>query len=169
MFQPDEDSAHHLDATDPLTQFREQFHLPRRPDGSPLLYFCSHSLGLPPRAARDCVERELTRWADLGVDGHFVGDPPWYTYQETMRPMLGRLLGARPEEVILMNGLTVNLHLMLETFYRPTSDRHAILLDDPHFPSDLYAVQSQIRRHGHDPSQSLLTVRGSTGREPGSL
>jgi kynureninase len=105
----------------------------------------------------------LARWAELGVDGHFVGDPPWYTYQEKMRPMLGRLLGVLPEEVILMNGLTVNLHLMLATFYRPTPDRHAILLDDPHFPSDLYAVQSQIWQHGHEPARSLLTVRARPG------
>src|SRR5438128_612558 len=122
MFQPDEDFARHLDATDPLTRFRDQFHLPCRPDGT-ALYFCTHSLGLPAKAARSFVDQELTRWADLGVDGHFQGDPPWYTYQEALRPALGRLLGARPGEVVLMNGLTVNLHLMLETFYRPTAGR----------------------------------------------
>jgi kynureninase len=163
MFQPDEAFARHLDATDPLSRFRDQFHIPRRPDGSPALYFGSQSLGLAPRAAQSFVEQELTRWADLGVDGHFQGDPPWTTYQEQLRPPLARLLGARPDEVILMNGLTINLHLLLETFYHPTPERHAILLDSPPFPSDLYAVKSQLARHGHDPSRALLTVRPRPG------
>ena len=164
MFQPGEDFARHLDAADPLTRFREQFHLPRRPDGQPALYFCSHSLGLAPKAARAFVDQELARWADLGVEGHFQGNPPWYTYQEALRPPLARLVGARPDEVILMNGLTVNLHLMLETFYQPTAERHAILIDSPSFPSDLYAVKSQLRRHGFDPREALATVQPSAGK-----
>jgi kynureninase len=163
MFQPDEDFARHLDATDALGRYRDQFHLPRRPDGTPAFYFGTHSLGLAPRAARSSVEQEMARWADLGVDAHFQGDPPWYTYQEPLRLPLARLLGARPAEVILMNGLTVNLHLMLETFYRPTAERHAILLDSPPFPSDLYAIKSQLARHGYDPSRTLLTVRPRPG------
>jgi kynureninase len=164
MFQPDEAFARHLDDTDPLSRFRDQFHLPFRPDGSPALYFCTHSLGLPAKAARACVDQELTRWAELGVEGHFQGDPPWYTYQEALREPLARLVGARPGEVILMNGLTVNLHLMLETFYRPTPERPAILLDSPPFPSDLYAVKSQLARHGQDSSRALLTVRPRPGQ-----
>jgi kynureninase len=159
MFQPDEDFARHLDATDPLSPLREQFHLPRRPDGTPALYFCTHSLGLAPKAARSFIDRELTRWADLGVEGHFQGDPPWYTYLESLRPRLARLVGARPDEIVLMNGLTVNLHLMLETFYRPTAERHTILLDSPPFPSDLYAVKSQLACHGYDPARALRTLR----------
>jgi kynureninase len=154
----DEHNARERDEHDPLSCYRERFHIPRRPDGEPVLYFCSHSLGLPPRAARACVEQELTRWAELGVEGHFRGDPPWYTYQEPLRPPMARLVGARPDEVILMNGLTVNLHLMLETFYRPTPARHKILIDEPPFPSDLYAVKSQLARHGYDPAEALLTV-----------
>jgi kynureninase len=163
MFQSDEAFARHLDATDPLAHFREQFHLPRRPDGSPALYFGTHSLGLAPKAARSFVDQELTRWAELGVEGHFQGDPPWYTYQEALRPPLARLVGARPSEVILMNGLTVNLHLMLETFYRPTAERSAILLDAPPFPSDLYAVKSQLARRGYDPSRTLRMMRPRGG------
>ncbi len=163
MFQPDEDFARQLDATDPLTRFREQFHLPHRPDGCPALYFCTHSLGLAPKAARSFVAQELSRWADLGVEGHFQGDPPWYTYQDELRPPLARLVGARPEEVILMNGLTVNLHLLLETFYRPTAERHAILIDSPPFPSDLYAVNSQLRRHGFDPREALAMMQPIAG------
>lgn len=164
-FEPDESCALRLDAADPLARFREQFQLPHRPDGRPLLYLCSHSLGLPPRAARDCVDQELDRWAALGVLGHFQGDPPWYTWQEPLRPALGRLLGARPDEVVLMNGLTVNLHLLLETFYRPVAGRFKILLDDPPFPSDLYAIKSQLRRHGLDPAQALLTVPPRPGNQ----
>jgi kynureninase len=165
MFEPDEAFARHLDAVDPLARYREQFCLPRRRDGTPALYFCTHSLGLMPRSTRNTVDQELTRWAELGVEGHFQGDPPWYTYQESLREPLARLVGAQPGEVILMNGLTVNLHLMLETFYRPTSDRPAILLDSPPFPSDLYAVKSQLARHGHDPSRALLTVRPRPGQQ----
>jgi kynureninase len=164
-FQPDESFGRQLDANDPLTASRDQFHIPHRPDGAPALYFCTHSLGLAPRAARTFLDQELTRWADLGVEGHFQGDPPWYTYQEALRPPLARLVGARPREVILMNGLTVNLHLMLETFYRPTSERYAILLDSPPFPSDLYAVKSQLARHGYDPSQALRTIRPRPGED----
>jgi kynureninase len=163
MFQPDEDFARRLDDADPLTAYRDRFHLPHRPDGTPALYFCTHSLGLAPKAARSFVEQELARWADLGVDGHFQGDPPWYTYLEALRPSLARLVGARPAEVVLMNGLTVNLHLMLETFYRPTPERHAILLDSPPFPSDLYAVKSQLARHGRDSARALRTVRPRPG------
>jgi kynureninase len=163
MFQPDEAFARHLDTTDPLAGLRDRFHLPRRPDGTPGLYFATHSLGLLPKAVRSFVDQELTRWADLGVEAHFQGDPPWYTYQEALRPALARLVGARPGEVILMNGLTVNLHLMLETFYRPTAERHDILIDYPPFPSDLYAVKSQLRRHGHNPSRALRTVRPRPG------
>jgi kynureninase len=164
MFQPDEAFARHLDATDPLARFREQFCLPRRPDGTPALYFCTHSLGLMPQSVRAAVDRELARWAELGVEGHFQGDPPWYTYQESLREPLARLVGARPGEVILMNGLTVNLHLMLETFYHPTPDRYAILLDSPPFPSDLYAVKSQLACRGQDPARALLTVRPRAGQ-----
>ncbi|PWT84418.1 MAG: kynureninase [Proteobacteria bacterium] len=165
MFQPDEEYARHLDAADPLTRFRDAFHLPRRADGTPALYFCTHSLGLLPKAAQSFVDQEIRRWADLGVDGHFQGDPPWYIYQESMRPVLAGLIGARPSEVILMNGLTVNLHLMLETFYRPSAERPAILLDAPPFPSDLYAVKSQLARHGHDPSRTLRMIRPRPGED----
>jgi kynureninase len=162
-FQADEDFARQLDAAAPLTAYRERFARPRRPDGESLVYLCSHSLGLPPRAARETALLELDRWAALGVQGHFQGDPPWYTYQEPLRPLLARLVGATPDEVVLMNGLTVNLHLMLETFYRPRPDRFRLLLDDPPFPSDLYALQSQLRRHGHDPATDLLTLRPRPG------
>jgi kynureninase len=157
-FQPDEAFALHLDAADPLAHFRDRFHVPRRPDGRPVIYFCGNSLGLQPKTARVLVEQELDDWARLAVDAHFQGRTPWYSYHEVFRDSGARLVGARPGEVVMMNSLTVNLHLMMVTFYRPTVARHKILIDAPTFPSDLYAVKSQIRHHGHDPAEALLTL-----------
>ena len=159
-FQPDESFARALDDADPLRHFREQFHLPMRPDGRPAIYFCGHSLGLQPRAARGLVEQELDAWARLGVEAHFHGKNPWYSFHENFRETGARLVGARPGEVVFMNSLTVNLHLMMATFYRPTRARYRILMDAPVFPSDLYAMQSQLRLHGFDSSEGLLLIEG---------
>jgi kynureninase len=163
LFQADQDFARRLDADDPLRTFRDQFQLPRRSDGSPLVYLCGHSLGLQPVAAKKIIEQELDDWARLGVAGHFQGRTPWYSYHETVRDAGARLVGAQPQEVVFMNSLTVNLHLLMATFYRPSGTRRCILIDEPSFPSDLYAVQSQIRHHGLDPAVCLLTVRPRTG------
>jgi kynureninase len=156
---PDESFALWMDADDPLASFREQFHIPRRPDGNRVIYFCGNSLGLQPKAARALIEHELDDWARFGVEGHFKEQAPWYSYHELFRDAGARLMGARPGEVVMMNSLTVNLHLMMVTFYRPTRDRYKILIDEPTFPSDLYAVQSQLRHHGYDPADALLSVR----------
>jgi kynureninase len=162
-FKPDQAFACQLDAADPLRSFRDQFLLPRRPDGTPLIYLCGHSLGLQPAAARALVEQELDDWARLGVEGHFRGTTPWYSYHETLRDAGARLVGALPHEVVFMNSLTVNLHLLMATFYRPSGARRCILTDEPAFPSDLYAVQAQVRHHGLDPAESLPTVRPREG------
>jgi kynureninase len=158
LFQPDEAFARSLDDSDPLSSFRERFHLPRRPDGRPMIYLCGHSLGLQPRGARALVEEELTAWADLAVDAHFHGASPWYAYHEQLRAPGARLVGALPHEVVFMNGLTVNLHLLMASFYPPRPERYLILADGPPFPSDLYALQSQLRLHGFDHRTGLLTV-----------
>src|SRR5579884_1889095 len=155
--------ARELDHADPLARFREAFLLPRRPDGQPAIYFCSHSLGLQPRALRPLLEQELDDWARLGVEGHFHGTTPWYSYQDTFRAAAARLVGARPGEVVLMNSLTINLHLMLVSFYRPRPGRNKILVDEPVFPSDLYAVKSQLQLHGLHPADALLGVRPRPG------
>lgn len=155
-FQADESFALALDAADPLRSFRAQFHIPPRADGEPMRYFCGHSLGLQPRAARLCVEQELEAWAHLGVEAHFHGQRPWYSFHENLRDSGARLVGAQPREVVFMNSLTMNLHLLMLTFYRPTTTRYRILMDAPVFPSDLYAVQSQLRQRGLDPSEALL-------------
>jgi kynureninase len=157
-FQAAESFARALDDADPLRHYREQFHIPRRPDGRPLLYFCGHSLGLQPKAARGLVEQELEAWAQLGVEGHFHGERPWYSYHENFRDSGARLVGAHPGEVVFMNSLTVNLHLLMMTFYRPTASRYRILMDAPVFPSDLYAMQSQLAHHGYDARDGLLLV-----------
>jgi kynureninase len=162
-FQPDEAFAHHLDGSDPLGHYRQYFFLPGRPDGSAAVYLCSHSLGLQPAAVPGLLQQELENWARLGVEGHFQGHTPWYTYQELLRDSLARLVGARPDEVVLMNGLTVNLHLMLSTFYRPSARRYKVLMEEPTFPSDLYAVKSQMRQRGLDPDKSLLTLPPRAG------
>lgn len=162
-FQPDKDFARHLDEIDPLRSYREQFLIPRRPNGQPVIYFCGHSLGLQPRSVRAAIEQELDDWATLGVEAHFRGRKPWYSYHEQFREPLARLVGARPDEVVLMNSLTVNLHLMLTTFYRPSAFRYAILIDAPAFPSDLYAVQSQLRIHGYNSMNGLQVLRARPG------
>lgn len=162
-FLPTDAFARQLDLDDPLRSFRDEFLLPARPDGSPLVYLCGHSLGLQPKAARALVEQELDDWAKLAVDGHFHGKTPWYSYHETLREPGARLVGALPGEAVFMNSLTVNLHLLMATFYRPFGPRRCILIDEPPFPSDLYAVQSQVRHHGLDPAECLLSVGPRAG------
>jgi kynureninase len=158
-YQPGEDFARSQDAADPLRHFRQRFHVP------PGVYLCGNSLGLQPREARTLVEQELDSWAELAVEGHFRGKSPWYGYHEQFRDSGARLVGARPGEVVMMNSLTVNLHLMMATFYRPDGKRTKLLIDAPTFPSDLYAVHSQVRHHGLDPSGYLLTVAPRPGEE----
>src|SRR5712691_10607979 len=162
-FSADEDFALQLDAEDPLRQFREKFHLPLGKNGRPVIYFAGNSLGLMPKAARAVVDQELDDWAKLGVDAHHAAGTPWYSYHETLREPTARLIGAKPSEVICMNSLTVNLHLMMATFYRPTKSRFKILMEEPAFPSDTYAIKSQIVHHGLDPKEALILARPRKG------
>jgi kynureninase len=162
-FSADEDFALHLDAEDPLRDFRDKFHLPLSNEGKPLIYLAGNSLGLMPKSARALVEQELEDWAGLAVDAHLGAKTPWYSYHETLREPAARLVGAQPNEVICMNSLTVNLHLMMATFYRPTKLRFKILMEEPAFPSDTYAVKSQIVHHGFDPREGLVLARPRDG------
>jgi len=162
-FSVDEDFAKELDGEDPVREFRDKFHLPLGKDGQPLIYFAGNSLGLMPKAARQIVEEELDNWASLGVDAHHATGTPWYSYHEALREPTARLAGAKPVEVIYMNSLTVNLHLMLATFYRPTKSRFKILMEEPAFPSDTYAVKTQIVHHGLDPKDALILARPRKG------
>jgi kynureninase len=147
-----------LDAKDPLAPYREQFYFPKGRHGSDATYLCGHSLGLQPRRTREYLEQELKDWAELGVEGHFHGKHPWMPYHRLLTEKTARLLGAKPLEVVVMNSLTVNLHLMMVSFYRPTSTRHKILVEGGAFPSDQYAVKSQIHYHGFDPATSLIEL-----------
>src|SRR5213593_4360879 len=162
-FSVDEDFPLQLDGEDPLRKFREKFHLPLGKNGKPLIYFAGNSLGLMPKSARAIVDEELNNWAKLGVDAHHATGTPWYTYHESLREPTARLVGAKPLEVICMNSLTVNLHLMMATFYRPTKSRFKILMEDPAFPSDTYAIKTQIVHHGFEPKEALLLARPRKG------
>ncbi|PYL68253.1 MAG: kynureninase [Verrucomicrobia bacterium] len=163
MFSADETFAREMDTQDPLRDFREQFYLPVGKDGKPLIYFAGNSLGLMPKAARQVVEEELDNWAKLGVDAHHAAGTPWYSYHEALREPTARLVGAKPTEVVCMNSLTVNLHLMMATFYRPTKSRFKILMEEPAFPSDTYAIKTQIVHHGLDAKDALILARPRKG------
>ena len=143
IFESGEDFAKRLDERDPLAHFRDRFAFPAR-QGEPVIYFNGNSLGLMPKAARGLVVDELDDWAALAVDAHLKGKTPWLSYHETLREPSARLVGALPHEVVMMNGLTVNLHLMMATFFHPTGDRSKILIEQGAFPSDGYAAQTQL-------------------------
>jgi kynureninase len=163
LFSPDKEFARQLDADDPLRQFREKFHRPVGANGQPLIYLAGNSLGLMPKSARQIVEQELDDWAKHAVDAHLDAKTPWYTYHETLREPMAQLVGAQPNEVVCMNSLTVNLHLMMATFYRPSNARCKILMEEPAFPSDTYAIKSQIAHHGFDPNEALVLARPRKG------
>lgn len=150
--------AQAMDRGDSLAPWREQFHVPVGRNGKPDIYFCGNSLGLQPKTAEGHVHRELRNWQSLAVKGHFSGPHPWMSYHELLTDKTARLVGALPVEVVSMNTLTVNLHLMLVSFYRPTRERYKIVIEKRAFPSDRYAVQSQLRFHGHDPADALIEV-----------
>ena len=143
--------ARKLDGDDPLGHFRNKFWIPKNEDGSDQLYFCGNSLGLQAKAVEAAVLEELENWKTLGVEGHFKGKRPWLSYNNLLREPMAGLIGARPQDVVFMNTLTVNLHLMMVSFYRPTGKRNRIVIEQQCFPSDRYAVESQIRLHGLDP------------------
>lgn len=159
-----ESEALTLDARDALAPLRDEFLIPRHTDGAEQAYFCGNSLGLQPRAVHQALLDELDDWRDLAVEAHFRGKHPWMPYHQFVREDLAAVVGALPHEVVAMNSLTVNLHLMMVSFYRPTPERAAILIEKSAFPSDHHAVDSQIRFHGYDPATAKIEL---TGDEPG--
>lgn len=146
------------DAADPLRAFRDEFHFPQH-QGKPVIYFTGNSLGLQPKAAADALKQELDDWARFGVEGHFLAKHPWYSYHEELTASTARMVGALPEEVVVMNQLTSNLHFLLVSFYRPAGKRTKILTETRPFPSDTYAFASQIAFHGGDPDKDLVEVQ----------
>lgn len=158
-FEPTRAFAQQLDARDPLASFRERFHIPKRKSGEDVIYLCGNSLGLQPKSAREYVEDEMRDWETLGVEGHVQARHPWMPYHEFLADATARLVGAKPTEVVNMNGLTSNLHLLMVSFYRPTATRHKIVIEKNAFPSDRYAVVSQIEYHGRTAETSLVEIR----------
>ncbi|MDO1501422.1 kynureninase [Winogradskyella maritima] len=144
------------DKNDPLADFRQQFHLPKDANGNPLIYFTGNSLGLQPKLTKSYIEEELNDWANLGVEGHTEGEHPWLHYHEFLTQSMADIVGAKPIEVVIMNTLTTNLHLMMVSFYKPTEKRYKILIEADAFPSDKYAVESQLRHHGYDDKDGLI-------------
>jgi len=153
-----------MDQIDPLRDFREAYFFPSF-KGKNALYFCGNSLGLQPKGAQEAVEYELGRWRDLGVEGHFEGDLPWTIFHKSLTAASAHVVGAHEDEVIVMNTLTVNLHLMMVSFYRPTRARYKILMEAGAFPSDQYAVESQVRWHGFDPAEAIIEVVPRAGED----
>ncbi len=162
---PDRGYARKLDQDDLLREFRERFHIPTQENGEPTIYFCGNSLGLQPKGVRADIEQELEDWAALGVEGHFDGRDPWYAYHEKFAEGLSDIVGANPEEIVVMNTLTTNLHLMMVSFYRPTEDRFKILMEGGAFPSDHYALDSQADFHGFDPEEAVVKLEPRPGEE----
>jgi kynureninase len=164
-FEASEDFARRMDASDPLRHFRDEFLFPRSDKGEPVIYLVGNSLGLQPRKAKPYVLEALEDWERLGVEGHFRGERPWMPYHETLTEQTARVVGARPIEVVVMNTLTVNLHLMMVSFYRPSGARRKILMEAGAFPSDQYAVASQVRFHGYELDDAVLRLTPRPGEE----
>lgn len=152
-----------MDRADPLASFRDLFLVPPGPNGEECIYLTGNSLGLQPKTTRSYVEQELDDWAKWGVEGHFHARKPWMPYHENLTEMTARLVGARPHEVVVMNTLTVNLHLMMTSFYRPTRERFKIMMETSPFPSDRYAFESQVRFHGYDPREAIVELMPRAG------
>lgn len=161
-FDTSEDFAAGLDRQDALASMRDRFHIPPHEDGE-TVYLCGHSLGLQPRDTQRLVEEELEDWRRFAVEGHFQARRPWMPYHELFAEPLAELTGAKPIEVACANTLTVNLHLMMASFYRPAGDRYRLLIEKPAFPSDRYAAESQVRFHGLDPADALIEIAPREG------
>lgn len=162
-FETNIEFAMQQDSIDPLHSYRMKFHIPKTQEGNDVIYFAGNSLGLQPKTVREYVEQELLDWEKMGVEGHMHAKHPWLPYHEFLTAQTAELFGAMPEEVVNMNSLSVNLHLMMVSFYRPTNERNKILIEANAFPSDHYAVQSQIKFHGYDPAECLIEMKPRDG------
>jgi kynureninase len=157
--------ARQQDANDALKSFREQFHIPRDKEGNQLIYLCGNSLGLQPKLTQEYLQQELNDWAQHGVEGHTDAEHPWLPYHEFLAKNMAAIVGAKPSEVVIMNTLTTNLHLMMVSFYQPTKTKYKIIIESDAFPSDKYAVESQLKFHGHDPSDGLILWKPREGED----
>ena len=157
------DFAIELDENDPLVSFQEKFHFPVRENGEKNIYLCGNSLGLQAKKTEDFVKQELDDWKELGVEGHFHARKPWLPYHEFLSESYSKIVGSKPSEVVAMNTLSVNLHLMMVSFYRPENRRNKIIIEADAFPSDIYAVESHLSHHGLDPAESLIKLKPRYG------
>lgn len=162
-FQNNIEYAKSLDEADDLASFRERFYLPVQENGSPFIYLCGNSLGLQAKTTTEAISQELLDWQNYGVEGHFHAKNPWMPYHEFLTAAMSRVVGAKEHEVVIMNTLTVNLHLMMVSFYRPTQKRYKIIIEADAFPSDKYAAGSQIKFHGYDPKDALVELKARPG------
>jgi len=151
-----------MDIGDPLRKIRSEFFIPEK-EGKEVHYFTGNSLGLQPKSAQQYIEEELDTWHNLAVNGHFEGKRPWFHYHKFSKEGLGRLVGALPVEVVALNNLSTNLHLLLVSFYRPTKDKFKILMEAGAFPSDQYIVETQVRFHGFDPEEAIVELQPDEG------
>ena len=154
--------AQQLDAEDQLSKYRDELHFPKV-NGKQVIYFTGNSLGLQPKRTQKFVDEVMTDWKEMAVEGHFYADKPWWDYHERLAATLAKVVGAKPEEVTVMNTLTVNLHLLMVSFYRPTQKRYKIICEEKAFPSDQYMLQSQVRFHGFDSNDAIVEVKKREG------
>ncbi|AVR44055.1 kynureninase [Christiangramia fulva] len=161
-FENSREFAQKLDSEDALAPYREQFIFPKV-RGKKVIYFVGNSLGLQPKSAKKYVDEIMNDWAELGVEGHFHAEKPWWDYHERFAPKLAKIVGANPEEVTVMNTLTVNLHLLMVSFYRPSGKRFKIICEEKAFPSDQYMLASQVRFHGYDPDEAIVEIKKREG------
>lgn len=157
--------AQQLDKEDILAYLREQFHIPKDKNGNPWLYFTGNSLGLQPKQTQKYIQQELNDWANFGVEGHFEGETPWLPYHEFLTKNMATIVGAKPIEVVVMNTLTTNLHLLMVSFYQPTKTKYKIVIESDAFPSDRYAVESQLKFHGFDVEEGLIEWKPRAGED----
>ena len=162
LFQATLAYANEMDQKDPLHDYRKEFHFPQQ-DGKDVIYFCGNSLGLQPKNVAKAFETELTTWKEMAVGGYFKGANPWLYYQEYLKPALSKLVGAKEKEVSAMNALTVNLHLLMLSFYKPTPDRFKIIMEAGAFPSDQYAAETLVRHFGLNPDEAIIEIHPLAG------
>lgn len=165
MFQNSLEYAKKQDAEDTLASFKDKFRIPKNDANEPLIYLCGNSLGLQPKITSEYINEELEDWANLGVEGHVQGKHPWLPYHEFLTENMATIVGAKPSEVVVMNTLTTNLHLMMVSFYQPTKTKYKIVVESDAFPSDKYAVESQLKFHGIDPKDGLILWKPRPGEE----
>ena len=164
-YQNSLDYAKQLDQEDPISYLRNEFHIPKDKHGKEWLYFTGNSLGLQPKITSKYIDQELDDWANFGVEGHFEAKNPWLSYHELLTDTMAKVVGAKPIEVVVMNTLTTNLHLLMVSFYQPSKTKYKIIIESDAFPSDRYAVQSQLSFHGFDPDEALIEWKPKEGKE----